>query len=300
MKKVIFDTDIGDDIDDAFALAALLAEPAAQLAGVTTVYRNTVQRAQLAAAMLYAAGASDVPVYAGENIPIKEPIRPFAWEDDRELEKKRVCQWSEEYAAYPVRTGAAEFLAESAERFGAELTVFAVGPLTNLAQAIRRYPASMKKIGEIRTMGGSFASVRPEWNILCDPEAADTVYSSGIPVYAVGLDVTMRCSLDETLLSRVAASPRATNKLLSLWYGRWSEHFRFPKSVMHDPLAVASAFTQVCRFEKPFVRADLKETRGAMLCRSTPQAGYSPVNVAEDVDRDAFYAWLEERLGCKG
>ena len=137
-------------------------------------------------------------------------------------------------------------------------------------------------------------------NILCDPEAADTVYSSGIPVYAVGLDVTMRCSLDETLLSRVAASPRATNKLLSLWYGRWSEHFRFPKSVMHDPLAVASAFTQVCRFEKPFVRADLEETRGAMLCRSTPQAGYSPVNVAEDVDRDAFYAWLGERLGCKG
>ena len=83
MKKVIFDTDIGDDIDDAFALAALLAEPAAQLVGVTTVYRNTVQRAQLAAAMLYAAGASDVPVYAGESIPIKEPIRPFAWEDDR-------------------------------------------------------------------------------------------------------------------------------------------------------------------------------------------------------------------------
>ena len=180
------------------------------------------------------------------------------------------------------------------------VTITDAAALSALAQAIRRYPASMKKIGEIRTMGGSFASVRPEWNILCDPEAADTVYSSGIPVYAVGLDVTMRCSLDETLLSRVAASPRATNKLLSLWYGRWSEHFRFPKSVMHDPLAVASAFTQVCRFEKPFVRADLEETRGAMLCQNAPQAGYSPVNVAEDVDRDAFYAWLGERLGCKG
>ena len=300
MKKVIFDTDIGDDIDDAFALAALLSEPDAQTVGVTTVYRNTAQRAQLASAMLYAAGAADVPVYAGERIPLKEPIRPFAWEDEVQPEQKRVCQWSEEYGTFPVREGAAEFLAESAEKYRSELTVFAVGPLTNLAQAIRRYPASMRKIGAIHTMGGSFASVQPEWNILCDPEAADIVYSSGISVYAVGLNVTMRCSMDESLLSRVAASQRETNKLLTLWYRRWAEHFRFPKSVMHDPLAVASAFTQVCRFEKTFVRADLKDTRGAMLCQSTSRAGYFPVNVAADVDRDAFYAWLEERLGCKG
>lgn len=105
MKKVIFDTDIGDDIDDAFALAALLAEPAAQLVGVTTVYRNTVQRAQLAAAMLYAAGASDVPVYAGESIPIKEPIRPFAWEDERELEKRGCANGARNMPRIPSERG---------------------------------------------------------------------------------------------------------------------------------------------------------------------------------------------------
>ena len=64
MKKVIFDTDIGDDIDDAFALASLAAEPEAELIGVTTVYRNTAQRAQLAQKLLLAAGKSEVPVFA--------------------------------------------------------------------------------------------------------------------------------------------------------------------------------------------------------------------------------------------
>lgn len=297
MKKVIFDTDIGDDIDDAFALASLAAETDAELVGVTTVYRNTAQRAQLAQRLLRAAGKPNVPVFAGEEIPTKEPIRPFVWEDGCSLERKNVCQWCDEYASLPVQTGAAEFLAESAKRWKDELIIFAVGPLTNLARAIERFPEEMQSVGAIYTMGGCFLNPSPEWNILCDPEAAQTVYSSGIPLYAIGLDVTLRCTLEGGLLERVASSKGESNRLLSLWFDRWLKHFGFEKSVMHDPLAVASAFQPLCRFETRYVRADLEQERGAFSVRCSPQEGYSPVNIAVDVDRKAFYEWLESRLG---
>lgn len=298
MKKVIFDTDIGDDIDDAFALAALAAEPEAELLGVTTVYRNTAQRARLAQKLLEAAGRAEVPVFAGESIPIKQPIGLFAWEEGPFPEQKPVCQWSEEYAAFPVRTDAVGFLAESAKRWGEDLILFAVGPLTNLARAIERFPDDMKRIGAVYTMGGRFMQKEAEWNILCDPEAAEIVYSSGIPVYAVGLDVTLRCTLENGLLERVSASERETNRTLALWFDRWSKHFGFAKSVMHDPLAVASAFLPVCRFERRYVRADLESERGSFLTERTEKAGYSPVNVAVDVDRELFYDWLVSRIGC--
>lgn len=298
MKKVIFDTDIGDDIDDAFALASLAAEPEAELIGVTTVYRNTAQRAQLAQKLLLAAGKSEVPVFAGECVPLKEEIRPFAWENGTSPERENICQWSADYGSLPVPDGAVGFLAESAKRWGKELVIFAVGPMTNLARAIERFPEEMKAVGAVYTMGGSFLQTKPEWNILCDPEAAQIVYSSGIPLYAVGLDVTLRCTLENGILERVASSERETNRLLTLWFDRWSKHFGFEKSVMHDPLAVASAFQPLCRFETMYVRADLKQERGAFLVQRSPQAGYSPVKVAVDVDRKAFYAWLASRLGC--
>lgn len=298
MKKVIIDTDIGDDIDDAFALASLIAEPEADLLGVTTVYRNTAQRAQLAQKLLLAAARTDVPVLAGECVPRKEKIRPFPWEDDFFPERKTVCQWSEDYGSLPVRNGAVGFLAESARRWKEELVIFAVGPMTNLARAIELFPEEMRSVGAIYSMGGSFLLRKPEWNILCDPEAAQIVYSFGIPLYAVGLDVTMRCTLEDGLLERVASSKRETNRLLSLWFERWSKHFGFEKSVMHDPLAVASAFRSLCRFERMYVRADTEGERGAFFVRRTQQEGYFAVNVAVDVDRKAFYEWLEARLGC--
>lgn len=295
MRKVIFDTDIGDDIDDAFALAALLNEPQAELLGVTTVYRNTAQRAQLVAAMLQAAERS-VPVYAGEGIPCKEGIRPFVWEEAGDLAQGNVCQWTQEYGAFPVAEGAVDFLIQSAKRYKEELILFAVGPLTNLARAIERDRAAMERIGGIYTMGGRFLEYGAEWNILCDPEAADVVYASGIPVYAVGLDVTLRCTLEEDFLQRLSASPKQTNKLLSQWFARWSKHFSFPKSVMHDPLAVASLFAPVCTFERRYVQAELQQERGAMHAEQAERAGYTPVNVATDVDRAAFYRWLAARL----
>ena len=294
MQKIIIDTDIGDDIDDAFAIALATRLKEAELVGVTTVFRNTKARVQLVEKLLETSG-NGAPVYAGEGIPEKEPFHLFA-KDTGAPEDSMPCQWDESYKAYPVNGGAVEFLAESAERYGEGLTVAAIGPLTNLARAIEKYPDKMKKLGKIVSMGGSFTKFMPEWNYLCDPEAADIVIKSGIPFYAVGLDVTMTCPLNEGLLEKFHVSPKPVNKLLSLWLKRWFAFFEFGKSVMHDPLAVASIVEDLCRFEKKFVKIDLEGERGAAFVSEEQEKGYFPVYVATSADRDKFYKLVETAL----
>ena len=93
--------------------------------------------------------------------------------------------------------GAAEFIAEQAEKHPHEIVVLAIGPLTNLADVVRKYPASYAKLARIVCMGGSFSKERAEWNIRCDPEAADIVLGGGVPVKFVGIDVTAYTYLDE-------------------------------------------------------------------------------------------------------
>lgn len=296
-QKIWIDTDIGDDIDDAFALALALASQEIEVVGITTVFRNTAERAQQVGKLLSAAGAT-VPVYAGERLPLSEPVRAFD-KDDPTLapERQHPCQWEPSYGEYAVTEGGTERLIEAAERYGSALTVVAIGPLTDLAAAIRRAPLSMQKLGGITLMGGWYTVPTPEWNILCDPEAADTVFSCGIPVRAVGLDVTLQCTLEPSLLQRLGNSTQPVNGLLHTWLSRWSSYFSFDKSVLHDPLAVATLLSDVCTFERRFVKVDLGgDKRGATLCSATPQAGYAPVQVAAAVDREAFMRLFADRL----
>lgn len=295
-RKMIIDTDIGDDIDDAFAIALAANSPELGLTAITTVFRNTKARAQLAEKLLQTADAASVEVYAGEEIPEKEPFHTFEKDTGSRPEEENPCQWTKEYAEYPVKCGAVDYLIRAAEKYGEALTIVAIGPLTNLARAIARAPESMKKTGKIVCMGGSFTKFMPEWNVMCDPEATQKVYQSGIPFYAVGLDVTLQCPLERNLLEEFRSSEKPVNRLLSLWLNRWFDYFGFEKSVMHDPLAVACCFEEACAFKKKFVRADLEKTRGAVFVAEFPQEGYSPVFVAEEVDKDKFYAAVRERL----
>ncbi len=295
MRKVILDTDIGDDIDDAFALALLSSLPEAEILGVTTVFRNVAQRAQQAQALLQKIG-KEIPVYAGERFPLKEPFHLFAKDTDVPPEIANLPQWGEECAHYPVQEGAVEFLVETAKRYQKELTIFAVGPLTNLAKAIMRDGEAMKNVGAIYLMGGCFSYFEAEWNVLCDPEAAQTVYACGAPVYSVGMDITMQCALEPDLMQKFYASQKESNKLLVTWLDRWFNFFAFQKSVMHDPLAVASAFANVCKFEKRYVKVDLEQTRGAVFTQTQPCEGYFPIHVATEVDKHKFFSLIEAGL----
>ncbi len=295
MKKVVIDTDIGDDIDDAFALALAATLKKTEIVGITTVFRNTADRAQQTEKLLSVIG-KDVPVYAGERFPYKEPFHPFQKDGDRFLEKQHICQWQPEYSSFPVTQGAVDFLVECAEKYGDELIVVSLAAMTNIARAMEKNPAALKSVDSIVAMGGWFTKCEPEWNILCDPEAADIVFCSGVPLYMVGLDVTLRCVLDKDLLGEFRSSETPCNRLLTLWLDRWFAYFSFEKSVMHDPLAVATLEEDVCKFEKKYVKVDTTNRRGVTLVSKEPAAGYVPVNVAVDVDSERFYRLLRTNL----
>ena len=294
-RKILLDTDIGDDIDDAFALALCARMQSLELVGVTTVFRNTADRAQLVARLTEDCGKT-VPIVAGERLPIKEPIHVFNKDDATAPELQHVCQWSDAYADYPVNEGAVDYIIDMVKQYGSELTIVPIGPMTNIARAIQKAPEVMRTVGSIVEMGGWFTNYVPEWNILCDPEAADIVWSSGIPVYAVGLDVTLQCTLDESLLGDFRSSDLAHNKRIVEWLDKWFAFFNFDKSVMHDPLAVVSVTKPVCSFEKRYVKVDLTDKRGAAQVSNEPMEGYSPIFVATAVDKQLFYETVRSEL----
>lgn len=193
MTKIILDTDIGDDIDDAAALALAMRWEKVELIGVTTVFLNTDIRARIARKFLTLSGKPKIPVYAGSGQTLK---------NDRNDLDGLTCQFTSdllgpEYAPVNQADGgdaAIDFIAESVCRYGDELTVAAIGPLTNIARAIKKHPEKMKG-ARIVLMGGAFYFPSREWNILCDPEAAETVFKSDCRVECVGLDVTMQTQL---------------------------------------------------------------------------------------------------------
>jgi len=299
MKPVIMllDTDIGDDIDDAFALAFATKHPGIELVAVSTVFKHTEARAQQAKALLDALGHPDIPVHPGITTPLKEPIHYFDNDVKNDNGDVMPGQYDDAYAAYAFsQTDAVSAIIGLSHTFDKQLVITAIGPLTNLGVAIRKDPTLKDRIKRIVIMGGYATQRVPEWNILCDPEAADIVFSSGIPVYCVGLDVTLHCTLDPTLMDRIHDNPDPDKTLLSLWYERWDRHFGFEKSVMHDPLAVATLVDDVCVFEKKRIKVDLEDKRGAIIVLDDSSADGDVLNVAVEVDRDRFNALFQSVL----
>ena len=147
-------------------------------------------------------------------------------------------------------------------------------------------------------MGGWFGNFAPEWNILCDPVAVKKVYDSGIEVYATGLDVTLQCVLDDKLLDDFRASRDPSNKLIVSWMDKWFATFNFEKSVMHDPLAVATLIDDtVCNFETKYCRVVTSgDKKGAIEVSDVAKAGFVPVHVATSVDKDKFYGIVRKRM----
>jgi purine nucleosidase len=231
--RVILDTDIGDDIDDAYALSLLLSSPGVKLEGVCTVHAAVEQRARLARKLLTLAGAKDVPVIIGlpgtgdaDAMPNQAP-----WAADTDVS---AC------GKDPVA-----FTAERAAAAPGQIHLLAIGPLTNLGGLFRKHPEAAKQLASVTVMGGSIHSgygrrdaPEAEYNIRCDPQAARAVVESGANLTLVPLDVTMSTRLTDGHLDRISRSraplARAMAALLPLWRGGSSSN-----PVLHDPLAAA-------------------------------------------------------------
>lgn len=236
--KIILDTDMGDDIDDAYALALILASEELQLLGVTTVFGNTPARTQQALTLLQIAGRPDIPVATGTP-GILSPKRYYKFTPKSDyLNAKLPCQHSSSlpWAELPVPSSldAPRFLIEKILSGNGDITIVTVGALTNLALAMALEPKICAKIPRIVCMGGVFDQQVAEYNINCDPIAAALVFESEVPITVVGLDVTLKCQFTDEDLARLNNSerPLARNlaKATSAWVGTYP--------VLHDPLAV--------------------------------------------------------------
>jgi len=292
-SRVIIDTDIGDDIDDALALALALNSPELDLVGITTVFRNTTLRAKLAKKLLEVFDRSDIPVFKGIEKPIVND-----W--DRSLIPPQVEAVKEDIIV-DEKTNAVDFIIEKVMNSDEHITLITIGPLTNIATAIIKEPR-LKDKTEIYMMGGMYSQAFPEWNIYCDPEAARVLFDSGIHITMIGLDVTLKCKLDRNSLDKIyrfeSKKTRFLTELIKIWQeGNGS---RYP--ILHDPLAVASFIRcEFVRKENMHIKVETRGefTRGVTVVTDSPYGDRkrdSNVDVCIDVDSKGFIEFFLDRI----
>lgn len=286
--KIIIDTDIGDDIDDAFALAMLSPHLRENLVGVTTVYKNTLERAKLASYLLREFKVKTT-ICAGESHPLEEPIKFLQFE--KPSPDPHITQYDESMKDEPISDiKAPEFIIHAAEKYQKELTILAIGPMTNLAKAYKANPDSFKKIGQILMMGGNISSSSPEWNIKCDPEAMNIVLESGVPIKMVGFDITKRAEVSNEKVDELdkftSKGLKDLNKLLHFYLDEYSNK---RLACMHDPLTASCLLENFVKFKKVKIKVGLdQEKRGVTL---VSENGYE-VEFAIDADYSTFNKYL--------
>ena len=238
MQKIpmVIDTDIGDNIDDAFAVALAANSPEVELLGVTTTFYFAVERALLARRLLAAYGRTDVQVAVGDNPRYDRPpgeARSF-FTQASEVQNQGMMSPA---AGLPASQWLASLLADHPGT-----TIVTVAPLTNIAELLLSYPRTTHNIGRIIMMGGWASQSLPEWNIQHDPEAAAVVLESGLPITMVGYEVTLNCALTDDYLEELSLSRDPGPRFLRTLFTRWRQYTREHVPIMHDPLAVALAF----------------------------------------------------------
>jgi purine nucleosidase len=229
--RVIFDTDIGTDVDDALALAVLLGRPGdVELEAVVTVYGDTMLRARLAQRYARLAGRT-IRVHAGEG-PTRSGKEVW-WAGHEGTLHDALDEEPIEPAP------GVDALIRTVLDAPGEIDVIAVGPLTDVAAAIDREPAFGPAVRGLWIMGGAFGTGGDEHNTRSDIDAARIVFGAGIPTTVAGLEVTQRLTMGETQLAAIAASGplgAALQRDIHQWWAFWNETWNVP----HDPVAVLS------------------------------------------------------------
>jgi inosine-uridine nucleoside N-ribohydrolase len=256
--RVVLDCDPGNgvpgaDIDDGLALGLALRSPEIDLVAVTVVAGNvTVDRGvRSALEILDAAGATSLPVHRGAEVPLVTDPAPWrARLDARRDDPTAQVQWQGEPPAAsglePDPVPAAQALVDLVDASPGEITVVAVGPLTNVATAMLLDPAWAQKVQRLVVMGGSFdvPNVLQELNTSYDPEATNLVLNSAAPMLLVPLDVTLQTHLRLTEVDRLDRAGTALASYLGSTVRPWvtwlAERFGRDGCPLHDPLAVAT------------------------------------------------------------
>jgi purine nucleosidase len=281
---VLIDTDIADDIDDAFALALALVSPELEVRGITTVAGDAWTRARIVCRLLHEVGRDAIPVAAGRP-PRETPTRKgqFAYGVRPGLRKQ------------PLKEPAVEFLYSQLKARPGELTLVAIGPLTNVAELFARHPDCKPCVKRLVVMGGAVRvgyngkpPPEPEWNVKSDVKAARAVFASGVPLLVVPVDAAIDLKLTEPRRRRLFAAGTALTQQLEALY-KLSDR---PTPTLFDPLAVALCFDERwCKVEALRLEVD-----GKGLTRVVP--GKPNARVATSTRGEEYLDWFVARLAA--
>jgi purine nucleosidase len=244
-RRIIIDTDPG--VDDALTILLALASPEIELEALTTTQGNvTIENAtRNALSVLELGGVEKIPVAGGSSLPLVQPPRASVLVHGRTgLGRSNLPDPKDK----PLSMHAVDFLIERFLSEPGELSLFAIGPLTNLALAIRKEPRFTESVRELVIMGGAIregGNVTPltEFNIYVDPHAAHIVFHSGIPITLIPLDVTHKCILNQAHIDRMAriASPVSSFITDAVEdYMKISLEWGQEGCALHDPLTLAT------------------------------------------------------------
>ncbi len=285
--KVILDTDLAGDIDDVFAHALIQASPELDVLGITLCDGPTELRAQVSRRMLHECGQHHIPVAAGR--PTSNGAHPAQ------------LAWGGEFTGTSSDgLDAADLIIRSLRAHPGEVIIISIGPVTNLADVIRRDPEAWRMVRGVYAMFGSFYSgyypgsgPAAEWNVVADVESARLLLNSGASITLAGLDVTARtqfCPIRrEKLFARSAPLVNAVREL----YTRWASDSPWPDPTLHDAVPVSMAMD--CGFV---------DTKGVFV-RITDD-GFTRVEenhppncrIGVRIDREALLDWVLHRLSA--
>jgi purine nucleosidase len=316
MKQIILDTDIGTDVDDAMALALALASPELLIEGITTVHADAPLRARIARRLLALAGRESIPVIPGASLPLQMPLpENFHWKPRLRGHEGVGVLDPADLSPTPDVTAtaddAAHFIIEKARAYPGELSLVAVGSLTNLGRALQIQPRLADWIRDVTIMGGVLDTQRFTWppmfevNLNCDPLASQLVFAANWPITLVPMEVTTQVYLtaDDRAAMRAWDSP-LTTILVQLMENMQASFADFSREVgvtgdffqgrtyMHDPLAIyASMACQHLTVRRMPVRLEVIDN---VLRTMSPSDDAPNVHVCVDVDTEAFIAmWLQ-------
>lgn len=302
-QRIIFDTDIGTDIDDAYALAFLVNSPEIEIEAVTTVWGDPLLRARIARKLLNLLERPDIPAAVGESMPLEGGRQPFLMghEGNGVVEEDEDLPLSD--------APACELIESLLRKYPHEIKVLLMAPQTNFGKMLLQKPELAGLIKEFVIMGGlpfygpkemERLGERPvELNLSVDPQAARIVFESGTPITLIGANVTMPTMLRPEHIERIKKHGTPVTDLLYKMTKEWLRVIDQDKTPMHDPLAASAAFT--LDFLDTMMLNVTIETKGRLTTGLTVVNRYdngewNRVRVATGVRDGAFLEFMLQRI----
>ena len=312
---IIFDTDfVMPPWDDGLTLMLALQSPELEILGITTVAGNeSLERATAdSLRMLEIANRTDIPVHVGADMPLVHAKSDFAVENYGRWYSDEVVEPPGGFAAIEAQEeSAVSFIVDTVMESPGEVTIVAIGPLTNIAQAIRAEPEFAANVKQLVIMGGAIAllpdgagNITPnaEFNFWVDPEAAHVVLRSGIPIELSPLNVSRKSALDKAWYDTMVEVENPLTDLLKATLGKRFETEPDRIWYMYDQIALASLIDPtLVETEELYVDVNIDHgiSYGVSVGGRKPwpgAAGAQKMNVQHDLDWPRFIEMFIERV----